>query len=405
VAIARLFGTLTARLARQKGELPAVTVDDPSWATVLDYGIAAVVETFASLIPEYRGRSAVQLLRSEGAPRLIGRIAACERDQLARHGSRAILSLRLSSLAIERGATCELASRPTGVLDAFFAPAQRRAARRQIERACERAGVPGVRLDFAAMWRTGNAKPIPVHHLRAVAALLESPPRRGFPALLLWLFLADCWTARANPFSVLYLSAVQFGYERLANGTDAYRQALTEALVVATRADLPLEGLEDLGSGAWPAVLTGDLLEWAASILVRFEEAMQTPGQLARFRIFEFVATLERAGDRGRRHERTIEEHLRRLDYRVVRLDAGDGVVASPNDGLQRLPDIHELRDQIAKAKLTPRQRQVLALRAHDLDFVAIGKELNINPSTARVLMLRTRRAIGAKQLPRRKSA
>jgi DNA-binding CsgD family transcriptional regulator len=305
---------------------------------------------------------------------------------------------------MQRGAALQPLPPSTGALDALFAPSQRRAVRRLIERICERSGAPGVRIDFAANWRYGSGHLIQALDREAVAHAFGSQAAPGLHALVAWLFLADCWAVRANPVSVAYLAAVQLGYERGQRGSDAFRQALAEALVVATRDDLDLDGLEDVGSAAWARVLTGELLDWAGSILVCFQEAMEQPGQLAQFGVFEFMRTLERAGKRGRGFE-LVEEHLRRLTYRVIRLDANEGVVTSTQDPGQRIPELYELRGRIAEAKLTRRERQVLALRAHDLDFKAIGKELNIDSGTARVLMYRVRRAMGTKQIPRRRSA
>jgi DNA-binding CsgD family transcriptional regulator len=404
VALARALGALTAYLARHRDQFPSISPgSEKAWVATLEWGITTVIDTFAPLIPEYRGRSALQLLRREGAVRLIWRIATCQPRLLGRQAVQTILSAQLSLLAMQGGAALQPLPPSTGALDAFFDPSQRRTARRLIERICERSGALRVRIDFAANWRYGSRHLIQALDQEAVA-VLGSQGAPGLFALVAWLFLADCWAVRANPVSVAYLTALQLGYERWQRGSDAYRQALTEALVVATRDDLDLAGLEDVGSAAWARVLTGELLDWAGSILVCFREAMEQPGQLAQFGVFDFMHTLERAGKRGRGFE-LVEEHLRSLTYRVIRLDANEGVVTSPHDPGQRIPELYELRGRIAEAKLTRRQRQVLALRAHDLDFNAIGKELNIDTSTARVLMYRVRRAMGTKQISRRRSA
>ena len=404
VAVARALGAITARLARNRDEFHRLAGDQSGWMRMAERGITIVIESFAPLIPEYRGRSARRLLQQEGAARVASRIATCDPAQLGSQSVRTLLSARLSLLALQRGAVPQPLSECAGTLDVFFDPAQRRAVRRLVERIFERSGADRVRIDFAANWRTGSSCLIRMLDRETVGAAFQSNGP-GLVALVIWLFFADCWAVQANPISVAYLTAMQLGYERWLHGSDAYRQALTEALVVATREDLTLDGLDDVGSAAWAGILTGELLDWAGSILVGFQDAMEQPDQLAGFRVFDFVATLERAGKRGRGFE-TVEDHLRRLTYKVVRLDADHVEVRSAaHDPGQRIPEVFELRSRLAGAKLSRRERQVLALRLEDLDFKAIGRELHISPDTARVLMHRVRRSVGAKHPPRRKRA
>jgi DNA-binding CsgD family transcriptional regulator len=404
VAVARLLGSLTARFARQRDKLLPLAGDTEAWGGALERGITILIDSFSPLVPEYRGRAALDLLREEGAARLVSRLATSDPSTVGRHGALTVLSVQLSAIALRRGATSAPLGDCTGVLEAFFDGSQRRAVRRVIERIFERSGAEHIRIDFAAGWRTGDSRLIRMLEQDGVAQAFEANGPRLF-ALVAWLFLADCWAVSANPVSVAYLTGMQVGYERWHHGSDAFRQALTEALVVATSQDVDLDGLDDVGSAAWAAVLTGELIEWAGSVLMSFQEAMEQPGQLARFRVFEFVRSLERAGKRGRRYE-TVEEHLLGLAYRVVRLDDGDELIgSSTNDPGQRIPELHELRCRIQSSRLTRRERQVLALRIDDLDFATIGKELHMNPATARVLMHRVRRSMGTKQIPRRRSA
>jgi DNA-directed RNA polymerase specialized sigma24 family protein len=404
VAVARGLATFVARLARQRKEAEAQMPEPAVWVPAVEHCIVVLIETFSGLIPEYRHRSARELLNEEGPIRLVGRIAECEPQLLARQGMRALLSLRLALVAVDLGATVPPPPPVAGVLDTFFAASHRRAARHLIERHLRCSGARYIQLDLAATWRTGSNKLIRALDEDAAArGLVEGMDRRRL-GLMIWLLLADCWTARANPVSVAYLLAVQWGYERWRRGSDAFRQALTEALVIATRDDLDLAGLEDVNSVAWGDILTGDLLDWAGSILETFHQAMERPGQLASFRVFDFRATLKRAGRRGRRFE-TVEEHLVGLAYRVVRLDNGEGEPPAGEDPGDRIPEVYELRARVANAKLTKRERQVLALCASDMDYNTIGKELGISPSTARVLMFRARRAMGSKQRPKRGAA
>ncbi|HUZ71297.1 MAG TPA: hypothetical protein VMU65_16445 [Candidatus Saccharimonadales bacterium] len=404
VAVARALGSLTARLARHRVDFLPLAGNSEALVGLLERGITILIDSFSPLVPEYRGRSALDLLRQAGAARLVSRVAACEPPLLGRQAALTMLSVQLSAVALHQGAMSEPLPDCAGVLDASFDHSQRRAVRRLIERIFERSGVNGVPIDFAASWRTGDSRLIRTLDQDGVAHAFESNGNRLF-ALFIWLFLADCWAVRANPVSVAYLTGMQVGYERWLSGSDAYRQALTEALVVATSRDVKLDGLDDVGSAAWAAVLTGDLIEWAGSVLVSFTEAMEQPGYLAKFGVFDFMRSLERAGKRGRRFE-TVEEHLLGLAHKVIRMDDAEGIIGSDaNDPGQRIPEVYELRGRIQKIKLTRRQRQVLARRIEDMDFAAIGKELHMAPDTARVVMHRIRRSMGAKQIPRRRSA
>lgn len=402
VALARGLGALTARLTRQRDLLLSTLVDAAVWLPILERVVAGAIDSFASLVPAFRGRPALQLLREEGAVRLMREVARCDPALLGRRIVDTLFSLRLSLLALERGAVMQPLPSTTGALDLFFHPSQRRAARRLLE---ERFGLAdaGVRLDFTSAWRTGSGqlvRALDAHHAGRAFTDQADPSMRVLTA---WLFGADCWVAGANPVSVAYMAAVQLAHARWEAGTNEFRQAITEALVVATRNDLPLDGLDDVNSSAWASVLSDDLLDWAASILDQFHSALHEPGGLATFRVFEFRRTLERAGKRGTRRCETIEEHLIRLTYKVVGPEVAARELRCDEHPGDRVPELFELRARIADAHLTKRQKQVLALYALDLDSKTVAEALRMKPVTARVTLMKLRRALGDKQRPKRR--
>jgi DNA-binding CsgD family transcriptional regulator len=95
-----------------------------------------------------------------------------------------------------------------------------------------------------------------------------------------------------------------------------------------------------------------------------------------------------------------IEEHLRRLGRVVVNLDAeGVAEVGRDDDRIASIPAVQDIRNHLRTTPLTKREREVLNLRAQNWDFQGIGDHLGISASTARVLMMRVRRAAGQQRL------
>jgi len=206
---------------------------------------------------------------------------------------------------------------------------------------------------------------------------------------------ADAWTVRANPVDMFYLAIINGGAKRWATASDAVRRAITEALFVATRPEIELDELRNDPS-AWDRVLGDETAEWASSVLLAF---MQLTGQpkTARFSLLLFLKELERSARKAQSPE-LIDEHLRRLRKVVINLDDEYSTpVGREDDNIASLLGIQDIRNHLRRTPLTKREREVINLKAQDYNYRTIANELGITATTARVLVMKVRRAAGRK--------
>ncbi|MDQ6900930.1 MAG: hypothetical protein M3072_15760 [Candidatus Dormibacteraeota bacterium] len=359
-----------------------------------------LTSALAAAVPEFRGQELADLLERRGTVALLLRLSAIPIPVLGRQFSTWLIANSLVTAIRTKGG--EVVP-PTELrrgdvlrfLDVALSPANRRAARRALERYAEELGLGPLTVDFAACWRADRQ---PIRHGRTSPPSRRlhdlAPKERSILGLLVVLiFACDCWTLRANPFDVLYGALVKLGYERWEGGADSFRLAITEGLVAATFDAIPEEHLLSPDKIDWPALLASpQALDWAGAVLPAFIDISRGKG-FQGFRLLGFVRQLTNRTKRGIKEEPT-DDHLRRLGHRVVSLDeAPERAASSAADPGCRVPEVHELRDKLG-GQLSRRERQVLARRAHDLPFDQIGRELGMAPATARVLMLRARRAM-----------
>jgi DNA-binding CsgD family transcriptional regulator len=126
---------------------------------------------------------------------------------------------------------------------------------------------------------------------------------------------------------------------------------------------------------------------------------MQLTGQpnAARFSLLHFLRELERSARKAQSPE-FIDEHLRRLRKVVINLDdERNTAVGREDENIASLPGIQDIRNHLRRTPLTKREREVINLKAQDYDYRTIGNQLGITASTARVLVLKVRRAAGRK--------
>jgi DNA-binding CsgD family transcriptional regulator len=133
-------------------------------------------------------------------------------------------------------------------------------------------------------------------------------------------------------------------------------------------------------------------------VLLAFMQMTGRPKD-ARFSLLHFLKELE-SGARKSEGGELIDEHLRRLHRVVVNLDDEYGTpVGREDEHIASIPGVEDIRNQLRRTPMTKRERQVLNLKAQDYDYQNIGDHLGISASTARVLMLRVRRASGQQRL------
>jgi hypothetical protein len=349
------------------------------------------------LVPEYSGRDPRALLMEEGAAQIIQRVAAVDPELLGRQYLLVVLSLQLSRYAISLGAMPAPIERGQPLLPALLDPIQRRAARRVLRQMSSDLGLAQVHVDFAAMWITDTVPPVRRQGTPKVE-LSELAPRdfAVVAALFLLVFACDCWQVGQNPLDVIYLGLINIGVAIWDGGAEEFKSALAEGLVAATSDIFTDEQLAAPDTVDWAGLMTGETLDWAGSVLLAFMKMSRT-SRPASFRLLDFLAELELKARAGHRLE-PVDVHLRKLGRRVLNLDAGPHSIPAGSDEIQRIPELHDLKRELANVKLTKRERQVFALKAQDWDYRAIGNELGIAPTTARVLMLRARRAVGRHQ-------
>lgn|GEM_PF-6061619 len=392
VALARIAGIMAASIGRMRLDA------DPGPTLLSGTELVAwhVIDALRGLIPEYDGLNPVEIAQRDGLVGIVSRLAKVPQERFAKYAVSAYLSFRLSILALQRGAVPVSPVRAPGLLDALFSPVHRRAARRYLADFTVRTDLGLVHVDFAAAWRFGTPPirsriaPHDFDHLNGRQFLV-------IVALITLILAADSWCVTANPVDVLSLALIHGGAKRWSAGSEAFKRAVAEALVVATRKDIVLEefGKEPR---AWDRVLSDITAEWASSLLLAFIQLTGAP-KAARFSLIRFLKELERDAHKSEGSE-LIEEHLRRLGRVVVNLDAeGVAEVGREDDRIESIPAVQDIRSHLRTMPLTKREREVLNLRAQNWDFHRIGDHLGISASTARVLMMRVRRAAGQQHL------
>lgn len=397
VALARIAGIMAASIGRMRLDADP----GPTLLTGTELVAWHVIDALHGLIPEYDGLSPLEIAQRDGIVGIVAKLAKLPPDRFAKHAVSVYLSFRLSILAFQGGAVPITTVRAPGLLEALFDPVHRRATRRYLAEFTARTDLGSVFVDFAAAWRFGT----PPIRSRVAPRDFEGLSGRQFmviAALMTFLIAADSWAVKANPVDVFYLALIHGGVKRWNAGSEAFKRAVAEALVVATHKDI---ALEELGKqpDAWDRVLSDITIEWASSLLLAFIHLTGAPKE-ARFSLIRFLKDLEHDAHKAEGGE-LIEDHLRRLGRVVVNLDADDGAeVGRDDDRIASIPGIQDIRNHLRKTPLTKRERQVLNLRAQYLDYQQIGDRLGITAATARVLMMRVRRAAGKQSLARQAS-
>jgi DNA-binding CsgD family transcriptional regulator len=392
ILVARMAGVVAASIGRLHADGDA----GPALLNMTEVAAWHLIDALSGVIPEYRGLTPVEIAQRDGAVGIVSKLVKVPPEEVAKQIMGTFLSLRLSILAIENGAVLIPRVRAPGLLEALFHPVHRRAARRYLERFTATTDLGPMAVDFASAWRCGTRQPI--RHRRIAPdnfATLSGRQASVILALTTFLMAADAWTVRSNPVDMFYLAIVNGGAKRWATASEAVRRAITEALLVATRPDIELDELRNDPS-AWDRVLGDETAEWASSVLLAF---MQLTGQpnAARFSLLHFLRELERSARKAQSPE-FIDEHLRRLRKVVINLDdEGNTAVGREDENIASLPGIQDIRHHLRRTPLTKREREVINLKAQDYDYRTIGNQLGITASTARVLVLKVRRAAGRK--------
>jgi hypothetical protein len=399
VAAAYAVGALAARISRLRGEFAHVELSPADLTEVCDSLIAAAIDALAPAVPRFRGRGAKQLLLEQGPLAVVQAISQVAPEELARRVALTFCSLELSRLAVQKGAISLPLDDVRGTATLFFANSARRAGRRVL---AHRLGMPrraSWSLDLCAAWSKGDGRAFTTVVARKdqVVEALRDP---STAALWAWLVAADCWIGRINPFSLGSFAALHLGHDRWKTGGERFRAALASVLVVVSRDDIPLEEVDAAGQAGWDELLAREL-EWAASVLVAYHDIVNDPKARARFRFLDFRRRLEIAGVKERR-EQSIREQMpaRRRGAEFDHVAALIGVVDPDIEGF---PALAEMQARLEAAPLTPRERQVIALRCQDQDYKSIAKKLGISTSTVGVLLMRARRAAGYKQRSRQR--
>jgi DNA-binding CsgD family transcriptional regulator len=399
ILLARMAGMVAASIGRLRPDGGA----GPALLQMTEVAAWHLIDALSGVIPEYRGLTPVEIAQRDGAVGIVSKLAKVHPDVIGKQIMGTFLSLRLSILAIENGAVLIPRARAPGLLEALFQSVHRRAARHYLERFTAATDIGTMTVDFAAAWRTGNKQPI--RHQRIAPdnfATLSGRQAAVILALTSFLMAADAWTVRANPVDMFYLAIVNGGAKRWATASEAVRRAITEALFVATRPEIELDELRNDPS-AWDRVLGDETAEWASSVLLAFIQLTGQP-KAARFSLLHFLKELERSARKAQSTE-LIDEHLRRLHRVVTNLDDEYSTPVGCEDGnIASIPGIQDIRNHLRRTPLTKREREVINLKAQDYDYRTIGNHLGITASTARVFVLKVRRAAGHKHLaaPRR---
>ncbi len=405
----RLAGTFAGIVGRRRQAFEATQLDEAAIGFAA-WALEQVITPILPLVPGYARRFDLPALRAGGLVRLILSASRLEASRLGKAMATLLLVLQMNRYAVEkRGATVHnrhdsLASNPRAFLDAALSPTTRRLARRALADQALHLGIKGLRVDFAAMYRTGTVPAIYFLSASGSFPTTIGASRDGIRLLLLGalVFACDCWTLRENPLNVAFAALIQHASLLWESGSPNFRTAMTEALVLATCQTLPPEKVQKLDRMEAVTVLEGEALDWASSVVIAFHELRaHSP---SRFRLMRFLSDLVNKAKHQGPNLEPLDLHLSRLGHRVVALDGESGVDVADNraDPGRVIPEIHELRARLQVDRLTSRERQVLALRMKDMPFDAIGRELGISASTARVLIHRVRRASG-RSTPRRR--
>jgi DNA-binding CsgD family transcriptional regulator len=393
VLLARMAGMVAASIGRLHTD-----GDGDALLKMTEVVAWHLIDALSGVVPEYRGLTPVEIAKRDGAVGIVSKLVRVSPEVLGKQIMGTFLSLRLSILAIENGAVLIPRVRVPGLLEALFHPVHRRAARRYLTRFTAATDVGPVTVDFAAAWRSGTQQPIR-HQRIAPGNFVTLSGRQALviAALIGFLMAADAWTVRANPVDMLYLAIINGGAKRWATASERVRRAITEALFVATRADIELDELRN-DPTAWDRVLGEDTLDWASSVLLAFMQLTGQPTE-ARFSLLQFLKELERSARKAESTE-LIDEHLRHLHRVVINLDDEySAPVGREDENIASIPGIQDIRNHLRRTPLTKREREVINLKAQDYDYRTIGNRLGITASTARVFVLKVRRAAGHKRL------
>lgn len=283
ILVARMAGMVAASIGRLHADGDA----GPALLNMTEVAAWHLVDALSGVIPEYRGLDPVEIAQRDGAVGIVSKLTMVPPELIGKQIMGTFLSLRLSILAIENGAVLIPRVRAPGLLEALFHPVHRRAARRYLERFAASTDLGPITVDFAAAWRSCNQQPI--RHQRIAPdnfATLSGRQAAAILALTTFLMAADAWTVRANPVDMFYLAIVNGGAKRWATASEAIRQAITEALFVATRPEIGLDGSATipLPGTAW-LISTREGL-WNLAVRSRYltavADALATAGYAAR---------------------------------------------------------------------------------------------------------------------------
>jgi hypothetical protein len=408
IELARIAGSVAGYIGRRRELFESISLAKdfkPGIAFILEQVLAPL----ATIAPSHPGRRRLQELSDGGTVRLIVAAVNASPVELGRRYVALLMAWRLVVLAVtHKGGHVVYSGVNTNpdahrFLDAALSSTNRRVAQRLLASHSRRLGLRELHVDFAATYRTGRASPIQTFGQQSVR-LDDLRPRDAVLIVLLFalIFACDCWCLKENPINVAYLALIKLGNELWETGSEAFREAMTESLVVATMDTIPPGKLSKLDRFEKVAILEGDAIAWAGAVVLAYQD--MHAHSLIGFRLLRFLKDLT---NKAKRHERWTgtEDHLIELGHRVLNLDeTGFDLADNRTDPGIVIPEVYYLRDRIRQANLTRREKQVLALRLRDMPFDRIGKELGMSPSSARVLMYRVRRAAGPSAGQRRNS-
>jgi DNA-binding CsgD family transcriptional regulator len=389
-------------LARRRQVLEAISLGEQGVGFAA-WALEEAITPLFPLVPGFERGPDLLMLQSGGLVKLFLGLGRLEASRVGKTLMTVLLVWQMNRYAIEKyGVTLtqrddSLRRDPRRFLNAAFSPTTRRLARRALFNYGRRLGMGDVTIDFAAMYRTGQVPAVTFLPAASVSRPGIPTSRDGVVMLLLaaLVFACDCWALQENPLNVAFAALVQHGSRLWEAGSPEFRTAMTEALVLATCQTFPADKVAKLDRMEAVAVLEGDVLDWASSVVIAFHELRAH--SVSRFRLMRFLRDLTNQAKRVGPEPEPTDSHLYRLGHKPVSLDGDPPVhVADDRSDPGRLiPDAHELRARLQIDRLTPQQRRVLALRMNDMPFDEIGNKLGISAATARVLMHRVRRASG----------
>jgi hypothetical protein len=285
------------------------------------------------------------------------------------------------------------------LLDLALSPVNRRLARRSLARVAERVGLEGFKLDLLAMWRAGRP---PILFRRITTREPAASDLVAFGLLCLVIILSDL-SQLARPFDALARGAIEEGRRRWDSVPAYVRQAVSEALLLATDdrytgaqlTQVIQEGIQGLEN--WERA--GGLLIGFHQLCARLDQSFRLGGFLSQLvAVADRLGNLESDPDHMRRLARLARRRGLSRDWRPIELDR-----PLPGGGFHELPD--ETRDpqqtvptwlvfERALENLSASERETFLRKLAGYPAATIAARLGSSPEVVRVLQLRARRKL-----------